>query len=66
MDRIQGTVKWVNLDKGFAFLSAPDILEIFCDFDEIQGSGPHTLTVGQGVEFEVTYSPTQAVNVLPL
>lgn len=69
MDRIQGTVKWVNLEKLFGFLTAPpEPNDIFCDFDEIQGGGSQVLSVGQEVEFELVQGPKgpKAVNVVVL
>ena len=49
-----GTVKWVNADKGYGFITADSGDEVFVHFSEIQGDGFRTLEEGQKVEFEVT------------
>ncbi|ABK43761.1 cold-shock DNA-binding protein family [Magnetococcus marinus MC-1] len=54
-DRITGTVKWFNNDKGFGFI-APDngSKDVFAHFSEISsGSGFKSLEEGQKVEFSV-------------
>lgn len=50
---MKGTVKWFNNDKGFGFLSCPELGEdVFVHFSIIEGSGRKTLEDGQEVEFE--------------
>ena len=53
-DRVQGTVKWFNADKGFGFISRPDGDDLFVHYSEIQSSGFRTLEEGATVEFEIT------------
>jgi cold shock protein len=53
-NRIQGTVKWFNADKGFGFISRPDGEDLFVHYSEIQSAGFRSLDEGAKVEFEVT------------
>src|ERR1700754_487248 len=54
----QGTVKWVNAEKGFGFIAPEDgSADVFVHYTEIQGSGFRTLEENQKVEFEVGQSP---------
>ncbi|MCI5107656.1 MAG: cold-shock protein [Pseudomonadales bacterium] len=53
-DRITGTVKWFNENKGFGFISREGGPDVFAHFSAIQGSGFKTLEEGQQVEFVVT------------
>jgi CspA family cold shock protein len=53
-DRISGTVKWFNENKGFGFISREGGPDVFAHFSAIQGSGFKTLEEGQQVEFVVT------------
>ena len=53
-DRISGTVKWFNENKGFGFISREGGRDVFAHFSAIQGSGFKTLEEGQQVEFVVT------------
>ena len=64
-DRIQGTVKWFNGDKGFGFISREGGEDVFVHFSAIQGDGFRNLTEGQKVEFAVEKGPKglQAANV---
>jgi cold shock protein len=66
-DRIIGTVKWFNGDKGYGFLSREDGPDVFVHYSAIEGSGFRTLTEGQTVEFSVESGPKgpQAANVVP-
>ncbi len=52
-DRITGTVKWFNEDKGFGFISREGGPDVFAHFSAIDGSGFKTLAEGQTVEFTV-------------
>lgn len=65
-DRIIGTVKWFNGEKGYGFLSREDGPDVFVHFTAIAGSGFRTLTEGQKVEFTVEKGPKglQAANVV--
>ena len=64
-DRIQGTVKWFNADKGFGFISRPDGDDLFVHYSEIQSTGYRSLDEGATVEFVVTQGKKglQASNV---
>ena len=64
-DRIQGTVKWFNADKGFGFISRPDGDDLFVHYSEIQSAGYRSLDEGATVEFAVTQGKKglQASNV---
>ncbi len=53
-ERVQGTVKWFNADKGFGFISRPEGDDLFVHYSEIQSSGFRTLEEGATVEFEIT------------
>ena len=56
-ERITGTVKWFNGDKGFGFIEREGGKDVFVHFSAIQGDGFKTLEEGQEVEFEVTQGP---------
>lgn len=53
-NRIQGTVKWFNADKGYGFISQENGEDLFVHYSEIQSSGYRSLNEGAKVEFEVT------------
>lgn len=67
-DRVEGTVKWFNNDKGYGFLSQENGVDVFVHHSVIQGEGFHTLTEGQKVEFSIEKGPKglQAANVVKL
>jgi CspA family cold shock protein len=67
-DRIQGTVKWFNGDKGFGFIAREGGADVFVHFSAIQGDGFRNLQEGQKVEFAVEKGPKgpQASNVTVL
>ena len=67
-DRIIGTVKWFNGEKGYGFLTRENGPDVFVHFSAIEGSGYKTLTEGQQVEFAVEQGPKglQATNVVPV
>ncbi|MCX6066567.1 MAG: cold-shock protein [Chloroflexi bacterium] len=64
-ERISGTVKWFNGDKGFGFIAREGGEDVFVHFSAIQGDGFRNLTEGQKVEFSVEKGPKgwQATNV---
>ena len=64
-DRIIGTVKWFNGDKGYGFIAREGGAEVFVHFSAIQADGYRSLTEGQKVEFTVEKGPKgpQASNV---
>lgn len=53
-DRVRGTVKWFNGDKGYGFIAQEDGPDVFVHYSEIQGSGYRSLDEGDMVEFEIT------------
>jgi CspA family cold shock protein len=53
-ERVQGTVKWFNGDKGFGFISRDGGEDVFVHFSAISGDGYRNLEEGQRVEFTVT------------
>ena len=65
-ERIIGTVKWFNGEKGYGFLARDNGPDVFVHFTAITGSGYRTLTEGQKVEFTVEKGPKglQAANVI--
>lgn len=65
-ERITGTVKWFNGEKGYGFLSQENGPDVFVHFSAIQGNGYRTLTEGQQVEFSIEKGPKglQATNVV--
>jgi len=67
-DRIIGTVKWFNGDKGFGFIAREGGADVFVHFSAIQGDGFRNLQEGQKVEFAVEKGPKgpQATNVTVL
>jgi CspA family cold shock protein len=64
-ERITGTVKWFNGDKGFGFIEREGGKDVFVHFSAIQGDGFRNLMEGQKVEFNVEQGPKgpQASNV---
>ena len=66
-DRIIGTVKWFNGEKGYGFLAQENGPDVFVHFTAIQSTGYRTLTEGQTVEFSIEQGPKglQASNVIP-
>jgi len=67
-DRIIGTVKWFNGEKGYGFLTRENGPDVFVHFSAIKGDGYKTLTEGQQVEFTVEQGPKglQAADVVAL
>jgi CspA family cold shock protein len=65
-ERIIGTVKWFNGDKGYGFLARENGPDVFVHFSAIEGSGFRNLVEGQTVEFAVEQGPKgpQATNVV--
>jgi cold shock protein len=64
--RVQGTVKWFNDEKGFGFIAQEGGKDVFVHHTAITGSGRKTLKEGQRVTMEVTQGPKgpQAANVI--
>ena len=67
-ERIIGTVKWFNGDKGYGFIEREGGPDVFVHFSAIQGDGYRNLQEGQKVEFTVEKGPKgpQATNVTVL
>jgi CspA family cold shock protein len=65
-ERLIGTVKWFNSEKGYGFLEREDGPDVFVHYTAIQSEGFRTLREGQQVEFSVEQGPKgpQASNVV--
>ena len=65
-DRITGTVKWFNGNKGYGFISREDGPDVFVHYTAIMSDGYRNLAEGQMVEFTVENGPKglQAANVV--
>jgi CspA family cold shock protein len=55
--RITGTVKWFNSQKGFGFIEREGGPDVFVHHTAIQSDGYRELAEGERVEFEVTQGP---------
>jgi len=53
-ERVQGTVKWFNSEKGYGFITQAGGPDLFVHYSAIQGNGFRTLNEGDRVEFEIT------------
>lgn len=64
-ERVIGTVKWFNSEKGYGFIEREDGPDVFVHYTAIQSEGFRTLQEGQQVEFTVEQGPKgpQATNV---
>jgi len=67
-ERIQGTVKWFNGDKGYGFITREGAADVFVHHSAILAEGYRNLNEGQKVEFEVVQGPKglQAASVTSL
>ena len=67
-ERIQGTVKWFNGEKGFGFIEQENGPDVFVHYSAISGEGFRNLDEGQRVEFTITEGPKglQASDVIKL
>jgi CspA family cold shock protein len=67
-DRVQGTVKGFNAQKGFGFIERENGPDVFVHHSAIQATGYRELVEGERVEFEITQGPKgpQASNVVRL
>ena len=65
-ERIIGTVKWFNANKGFGFIEQPEGEDVFVHYSALQSDGYRSLDEGQRVEFSIERGPKglQASNVL--
>ena len=66
-ERVSGTVKWFNDDKGFGFIEREGQPDVFVHHSAIQMEGFKTLKEGQKVTMEVSQGQKgpQAENVVP-
>lgn len=67
-ERVTGTVKWFNGEKGYGFIATQDGQDVFVHYSAIMTEGFRSLYEGQEVEFGVESTPKglQAVNVMPV
>lgn len=56
-ERIIGTVKWFNNEKGYGFIARDGGADVFVHYSAIQSDGYRSLTEGQKVEFAVENGP---------
>ena len=65
-ERIIGTVKWFNPNKGFGFIEQPEGEDVFVHYSALQSEGYRSLDEGQRVEFSLERGPKglQASNVV--
>ena len=55
--RVTGTVKWFNAQKGYAYSPPETAPDVFVHHSGIVGSGYRELHEGERVEFTVTQGP---------
>ena len=67
-DKITGTVKWFDEQKGFGFIERERGKDVFAHFSSIESAGYKSLAEGQRVEFVVTdgQKGPQAENIVAL
>jgi cold shock protein len=67
-ERIQGTVKWFNSQKGFGFIEREGGPDVFVHYSAITGGGYKELVEGERVEFNIVQGPKglQAAEVIRL
>ena len=67
-ERVQGTVKWFNANKGYGFISREGGADVFVHYSALQSEGYRSLNEGQRVEFTIERGSKglQASNVVPL
>ena len=53
-ERVSGTVKWFDVQKGFGFIERKNGPDAFVHHAAIQSDGYRELAEGERVEFEVT------------
>jgi CspA family cold shock protein len=56
-ERVTGTVKWFNSEKGYGFIAREGGPDVFVHYSAISGSGFRNLTEGEEVEFTVESTP---------
>jgi CspA family cold shock protein len=55
--RVTGTVKWFNDEKGFGFLAVEGQKDVFVHQTAIMTEGYRSLSEGETVEFEIVAGP---------
>ena len=67
-ERITGTIKWFNGQKGYGFISREGGDDVFVHYSSIRGTGFRNLTEGEQVEFAIEQGPKgpQAVDVVQI
>ncbi|WP_016957552.1 cold-shock protein [Catenovulum agarivorans] len=67
-NKVKGTVKWFNEEKGFGFIAQESGADVFAHYSSIASEGFKTLTEGQAVEFNVTQGAKgpQAENIVAI
>ena len=65
-ERIIGTVKWFNANKGYGFIEQEEGEDVFVHYSALQSEGYRSLDEGQRVEFSIERGPKglQASNVV--
>lgn len=56
-ERVTGTVKWFNDQKGFGFLSQANGNDVFVHYSAIETQGFRSLAEGDEVEFSIVQGP---------
>jgi cold shock protein len=66
VERLKGTVKWVNNAKGYGFIGREDGADVFVHYSAITSEGYKSLQEGDQVEFEIAecQKGPQAANVV--
>lgn len=67
-DKVSGTVKWFNDEKGFGFIEQESGKDVFVHYSAINGTGRRSLAEGQKVTMNVTQGQKgpQAEDVTPV
>ena len=67
-NKMTGTVKWFNAEKGFGFISQENGPDVFAHFSAIQSDGFKSLNEGEKVAFDVEQGQRglQAINITKL
>jgi CspA family cold shock protein len=67
-ERITGTVKWFNSQKGFGFIQPESGPDVFVHHTAIKSNGYRELVEGERVEFAIVQGPkgNQASDVIRL